>query len=83
MPLLSTNLTLGQIAERLFVARNTAKSHAAAIYRKLGVSTRSEAVDMARSVGLLVGDVVSPASDHGRPRSPIVTSCSSTPRSSK
>ena len=61
--LLPTNLTLAEIAKRLFVSRNTAKSHAAAIYRKLGVSTRGEAVDLARSVGLLVGDVVSPAAD--------------------
>lgn len=63
LPLLSTNLTLSEIAKRLFVSRNTAKSHAASIYRKLGVSARGEAVDLARSVGLLVGDVVSPTVD--------------------
>jgi LuxR family maltose regulon positive regulatory protein len=60
LPLLATNLTLAEIARRLFVSRNTAKSHAAAIYRKLGVSTRGEAVEVARSVGLLAGDAASP-----------------------
>ena len=47
------NLTLGEIGQRLFVSRNTAKSHAAAIYRKLGVSSRGEAVEAARLTGLL------------------------------
>ena len=69
MILLPTNLTLAEIAKRLFVSRNTAKSHAAAIYRKLGVSTRGEAVELARSVGLLISDVVSPAVDRWSPLS--------------
>ena len=51
--LLPTNLTLGGISQRLFVSRNTAKSHAAAIYRKLGVSSRGEAVEVAVLTGLL------------------------------
>jgi LuxR family transcriptional regulator, maltose regulon positive regulatory protein len=50
---LPTNLTLAEIAARLFVSRNTVKSHAAAVYRKLGVASRSEAVELARSIGLL------------------------------
>lgn len=50
---LPTNLTQEQIAKRLFVSRNTAKSHAAAVYRKLGASSRSEAVGLARAAGLL------------------------------
>jgi LuxR family maltose regulon positive regulatory protein len=54
---LPTNLTLTEIAERLYVSRNTAKTHAAAVYRKLGVSSRGEAVELARSVGLLPGGV--------------------------
>ena len=53
---LPTNLTLAKIAELHFISRNTAKSHAAAVYRKLGVNSRSEAVDLARTVGLLPGD---------------------------
>jgi len=51
--LLPSNLTLADIATELFVSRNTVKSHAASIYRKLGASKRSEAVDHARSAGLL------------------------------
>ncbi len=54
---LPTNLTLTEIAQRLYVSRNTAKSHAAAVYRKLGVSSRGEAVELARSVGLLATGV--------------------------
>jgi LuxR family maltose regulon positive regulatory protein len=50
---LPTNLTLAEIAARLFVSRNTVKSHAAAVYRKLGVASRSEAVELARNIGLL------------------------------
>jgi LuxR family maltose regulon positive regulatory protein len=57
---LPTNLTLSDIAERLYVSRNTAKSHAAAVYRKLGVASRGEAVDLARAVGLLASDVADP-----------------------
>jgi LuxR family transcriptional regulator, maltose regulon positive regulatory protein len=50
---LPTNLSLSDIAEQLFVARNTVKSHAAAIYRKLGTTSRTDAVDLARAAGLL------------------------------
>jgi LuxR family maltose regulon positive regulatory protein len=50
---LPTNLGLAEIAERLYVSRNTVKSHAAAIYRKLGTSSRREAVDLAREAGLI------------------------------
>ena len=45
---LPTNLTLADIATRLFVSRNTVKSHVAAIYRKLDATSRSDAVDLAR-----------------------------------
>lgn len=50
---LPTNLSLAEIARRLFVSRNTVKTHAAAIYRKFGASSRGEAVDLAREAGLL------------------------------
>jgi LuxR family maltose regulon positive regulatory protein len=50
---LPTNLTHEEIARRLYVSRNTVKSHAAAIYRKLGASSRGEAVEAARMAGLL------------------------------
>lgn len=51
--LLPTHLSLQEIADELFVSRNTAKTHSVAIYRKLGVSGRSEAVEAARQSGLL------------------------------
>ncbi|MEZ0448261.1 LuxR C-terminal-related transcriptional regulator [Cellulomonas sp. ICMP 17802] len=44
LPLLATHLTFPLIAERLGVSRNTVKSQAISMYRKLGVSSRSEAV---------------------------------------
>ena len=55
LPYLQTHLTLGVIAERLFVSRNTVSSEVTSIYRKLGVSSRREAVDQATAVGLLGG----------------------------
>jgi len=53
LPYLQTHLTIREIAERLFVSRNTVNSQISAIYRKLGVSSRSEAVRQATAVGLL------------------------------
>jgi LuxR family transcriptional regulator, maltose regulon positive regulatory protein len=50
---LPTNLTLADIASRLFVSRNTVKSQAVAIYRKLNATSRGEAVEIAREAGLL------------------------------
>ena len=53
VPLLSTHLTFPQIGERLFISRNTVKSHAISIYQKLGVSSRSEAIERLREIGLV------------------------------
>ena len=50
---LPTHLTFGEIGELLFVSRNTVKSQAIAIYRKLAVSSRGAAVAEARRIGLL------------------------------
>jgi LuxR family maltose regulon positive regulatory protein len=50
---LPTHLSIGDIAERLFVSRNTVKSQSVAIYRKLGCSTRASAVQIARAFGLI------------------------------
>jgi LuxR family maltose regulon positive regulatory protein len=52
LPLLATHLSLGQIGERLFVARSTVKDQATSIYRKLRVSSRREAVERFRELGL-------------------------------
>jgi LuxR family maltose regulon positive regulatory protein len=53
LPLLLTHLTLGGIADRLFLSRHTVKSQVWSTYRKLGAHTRSEAVGRARELGLL------------------------------
>jgi LuxR family maltose regulon positive regulatory protein len=50
---LPTHLTFAAIANELFVSRNTVKTQAISIYRKLGVSSRTPAVDTARDLGLL------------------------------
>ncbi len=53
LPYLQTHLTFREIADRLFVSRNTIASQVTAIYRKLGVSSRTEAVDQATAIGLI------------------------------
>jgi LuxR family maltose regulon positive regulatory protein len=55
LPLLSTHFSFREIGEELFVSPHTVKSQAISIYRKLGVSSRSEAVQNARKIGLLEG----------------------------
>jgi LuxR family maltose regulon positive regulatory protein len=50
---LPTHLSFEAIAEELIVSRNTVKTQAIAAYRKLGVSSRAEAVEQARGLGLL------------------------------
>jgi LuxR family maltose regulon positive regulatory protein len=55
LPLLSTHLTLLEIGERLHLSRNTVKTQSVSIYRKLGVSSRSEAMQRVRELGLLGG----------------------------
>jgi LuxR family maltose regulon positive regulatory protein len=52
LPLLATHLSFREIAERLFVSRNTIKTQAISVYRKLGVSSRSEAISEAHRLGL-------------------------------
>jgi LuxR family maltose regulon positive regulatory protein len=53
LALLPTHLALAQIAERLCVSTNTVKTHSKSLYRKLGVGSRAEAVEAARTLGLL------------------------------
>jgi len=52
LPLLSTHLSFREIGERLFVSPHTIKTQAYSAYRKLGVSSRSDAVARARELGL-------------------------------
>ena len=51
--MLCTHLSLPEIAEEMFLSRNTIRSQAYSIYRKLGVSSRSQAVATAGKLGLL------------------------------
>jgi LuxR family maltose regulon positive regulatory protein len=53
LPHLASHLSLQRVAEELVIGRETVKSQATAIYRKLGVSSRGEAVAEAKRVGLI------------------------------
>ena len=53
LSLLTTEETLAGIGRRLFVSRNTVKTHTSRIYRKLGVSDRRQAVAEARRLNLI------------------------------
>jgi LuxR family transcriptional regulator, maltose regulon positive regulatory protein len=53
---LPTHLSFPQIAGQVFVSPNTVKSQAQSVYRKLGVTSRREAVELARAAGLLDPD---------------------------
>jgi LuxR family maltose regulon positive regulatory protein len=59
LPLLTTHLSFREIAERLFVSRNTVKSQAISVYRKLGASSRSEAIERALELGLVDAPIAS------------------------
>lgn len=61
VPLLPTHLTYKEIGERLHLSRNTIKTEASAIFRKLGVSSRSEAVVAAQQIGLLGPTALTPS----------------------
>jgi LuxR family transcriptional regulator, maltose regulon positive regulatory protein len=52
LPLLSTHLSFREIAERLHVSSHTVKTQAYSAYRKLGASSRSEAVTRVHELGL-------------------------------
>ena len=53
LPLLATHLSFREIGETLFVSRNTVKTQAISVYRKLEVSSRSEAIAHAVELGLI------------------------------
>lgn len=53
IPFLSTHLSFREIGERLHVSRHTVKTQAISVYRKLGVASRSEAIERAQAAGLL------------------------------
>ena len=53
LALMPTHLSFREMGAQLHVSGNTVKTHAHAVYRKLDVCSRSEAVVRARSTGLL------------------------------
>jgi LuxR family maltose regulon positive regulatory protein len=63
LPLLTTHLSFREIADRLFVSRNTVKTQAISIYRKLDASSRSEAIERAVALGLVDAAPASRAPD--------------------
>jgi LuxR family maltose regulon positive regulatory protein len=55
LPLLSTHLSVPEIAAELFLSAHTIKSQVRSIYRKLDASSRNQVVTRARELGLLEG----------------------------
>ena len=53
LPMLPTHLSFREIAEEMFLSRHTVKSEAMSLYRKLGASSRNQAVTRSRELGLL------------------------------
>lgn len=53
LELLPTHLTYAKMGEQLFLSVHTVKANLGALYRKLGASSRSEAVEIGRRSGLL------------------------------
>ncbi|MBI9045608.1 MAG: hypothetical protein JEZ06_14055 [Anaerolineaceae bacterium] len=53
---LNTSMSVIQIAEKLFVAESTIRSHIKSIYRKLNVHNRMDAIQKARALDLLLED---------------------------
>jgi LuxR family maltose regulon positive regulatory protein len=51
--LLVSDLTVREIGRTLFLSPNTIRSHTRALYRKLGASSRAEAVARAGALGLI------------------------------
>jgi LuxR family maltose regulon positive regulatory protein len=51
--LLAGPLTQGAIANELYLSHDTVKTHVKAIYRRLGVASRNEAVERSRDLGII------------------------------
>jgi LuxR family maltose regulon positive regulatory protein len=52
LPLLATHLSFREIGQRLHISQHTVKSQAISMYRKLGVYSRSQAIQRAQQLGL-------------------------------
>lgn len=57
LELLDLGMSNSEIADRLFLSPRTVENHVSAILAKLGCSTREEAVEIARSQGLIGAEV--------------------------
>jgi LuxR family maltose regulon positive regulatory protein len=53
LPLLATHLSFREIGAHFYLSRHTVKTQAISAYRKLGASSRSEAVQLAEKLGLI------------------------------
>jgi LuxR family transcriptional regulator, maltose regulon positive regulatory protein len=53
LPLLATHLSFREIGSHFYLSRHTVKTQAISAYRKLGASSRSEAVECAERLGLI------------------------------
>jgi len=53
LPMLATHMSFAEIGESFSVSRNTIKTHAVSIYRKLDVSSRTHAVARATQLSLI------------------------------
>jgi LuxR family maltose regulon positive regulatory protein len=69
MPLLSTHLSYAEIGDELDLSKHTVKSQVSSVYRKLGVSSRSEAVVRSRELGLLEGPTTTARQERDEDRS--------------
>jgi LuxR family transcriptional regulator, maltose regulon positive regulatory protein len=52
LPLLFTHLSFREMGQRLYLSQHTVKSQALSIYRKFGVSSRSQAIQRAQQLGV-------------------------------
>jgi LuxR family maltose regulon positive regulatory protein len=50
---LPSHLTQSEIARKMYISSNTVKTHMKGLYRKLGATSRAEAVELAQACGLL------------------------------
>jgi ATP/maltotriose-dependent transcriptional regulator MalT len=57
LELLAKRLSNNEIADRLYIAPTTVKGHLKSIYQKLEVGKRREAVEKAKNLGILSGDL--------------------------
>lgn len=53
LELIAQGCSTKEIADRLYVSRNTVKTHAASLFQKLDARRRTQAVQKAKSLGLL------------------------------